>query len=231
MLTFATTWVPSWAAVPAPADLDDRHREHPRRGGGVEPPLSGPRPAPRPGGAQPADPAAAHPCPDRWHRRGADHLAARGLRRGAQLGLPLHLAAGRVADRRGAADRRVHRRGQPLAQLAAPRGRRRPRGPPDHVRRRRRATPARARAGPPGRLRRLRPGPDRQRGRRPAPDRRPRRGDDRLRRGPPGRDDARPATAGRCSARSSTTWPTTGTDPTTGCGRSGARSGTSPTPG
>ena len=61
VLTFATTWVPSWAAVPAARRPGRGHREHPRRGGGLEPWVPGRRPAPRPGRAQPADPAAAHP--------------------------------------------------------------------------------------------------------------------------------------------------------------------------
>ena len=74
-----------------------------------------------------------------------DHLAARGLRRRAQLGLPLLLAARRGADHRVADRRGLHRRGQAVAALAAARGGRRPRGPADHVRRRRRPTPARAR--------------------------------------------------------------------------------------
>ena len=43
------------------------------------------------------------------------------------------------ADPRGAARCRLHRGGRALARLAAPRRRRRPRGPADHVRRRRRA--------------------------------------------------------------------------------------------
>ena len=102
VLTFATTWVPSWAAVPARADLDVAIES-----------------------TRAEEEAWSHGCPghvphrdlvvrslltlrlltharDRRHRRGADHLAARGLRRRAQLGLPLHLAAGRLADRRGA---------------------------------------------------------------------------------------------------------------------------------
>ena len=37
VLTFATTWVPSWAAVPAPRRPGRGHRAHPRRGGGLEP--------------------------------------------------------------------------------------------------------------------------------------------------------------------------------------------------
>ena len=170
-----------------------RHREHPRRGGGLEPRLPGRRPAPRPGRAQPADPAAAHPRRDRRHRRRADHLAARGLRRRAQLGLPLHLAPRRrrSPSRRsldaGFTDeaslwrswllRAVAGDPEDLQIMYAVDGARRlPEHELDHL------------AG----LRRLDPGPDRQRGRRPAPDRRARRGDDRLRAGPPGRDDRDP---------------------------------------
>ena len=48
---------------------------------------------------------------DRRHRRGADHVTARGLRRRAQLGLPLLLAARRRADPGVAARRRLRRRG------------------------------------------------------------------------------------------------------------------------
>ena len=47
---------------------------------------------------------------DRRHRRGADHVAARGLRWRAQLGLPLLLAARRGPDARVAARRRLRRR-------------------------------------------------------------------------------------------------------------------------
>ena len=64
----------------------------------------------------PGHPAAAHPRRHRRHRRGAHHLAARGLRRRAQLGLPVLLAARRVADPRGAAGVRLRRRGEAVAQ-------------------------------------------------------------------------------------------------------------------
>ena len=81
---------------------------------------------------------------------------ARGLRRRAQLGLPLLLAARRRADARGAARLRLRRGDRAVARLAAARRRRRPRGHADHVSRRRRPRPPRARArrtcpGMPGR--------------------------------------------------------------------------------
>ena len=58
---------------------------------------------------------------------------------------------------RRAAGRRLPRRGGGVARLAAARGRRRSRGPPDHVRRRRRAPAARVRARLAARLRGLAP--------------------------------------------------------------------------
>ena len=73
---------------------------------------------------------------DRRHRRGADHVAARGDRRRPQLGLPLLLAARRQPDARRADDRRLRRRGARVPRLAAARRRRRSRRPPDHVRHR-----------------------------------------------------------------------------------------------
>ena len=134
-------------------------------------------------------PVAAHaaaddPRADRRHRGRADDLAARGLRRRAQLGLPLLLAARRRADDRVAHRRRLHRRGQVLAALAAARRGRRPRRPADHVRRRRRAAPARAHPRPPARLRGVAARADRQRRRRAEADRRDGRGDDRPGRRP-----------------------------------------------
>ena len=116
------------------------------------------------------------------HRRRADHVAARGLRRRAQLGLPLLLAARRRADARVAGHRRLHRGGLAVAQLVAARGRRRPRGPAGDVHRRRRPPAARADPRPPARLRGLAAGAGRQRRGRPAPDGRARRGDGRARR-------------------------------------------------
>ena len=92
---------------------------------------------------------------DRRHRRGAHHLAARGLRRRAQLGLPLLLAARRRADPRVAARRRLHRRGRRwrdwLLRAVA--------GDPEDLQIMYAvdggAAAARARARPPARLRRL----------------------------------------------------------------------------
>ena len=95
----------------------------------------------------------------RRHRRRPHHVAAGGLRRQPQLGLPLLLAARRLADRRGAAGLRLSTRRRAVAGLAAARHRRRPRGHADHVRRRRRPRAARARADAPARLRRLAAGP------------------------------------------------------------------------
>ena len=72
-------------------------------------------------------------------RRRADDLAPRAARRGAQLGLPLLLAARRHLRPRRAARERLRRRGRSVAQLAAARRRRRPGRLADHVRPRRRA--------------------------------------------------------------------------------------------
>ena len=58
--------------------------------------------------------------------RGADDVAAGGHRRRAQLGLPLLLAARLGARARGAARRRLHRRGAGLPRLPAARRHRRP---------------------------------------------------------------------------------------------------------
>ena len=63
----------------------------------------------------------------RRHRRRGDHLAAGGVRRVPQLGLPLLLAAGRRADPGGAARPRLSRRGRGLAAVAAAGRRRRSR--------------------------------------------------------------------------------------------------------
>ena len=158
--------------------------------------------------------AAADPRGDRRDRRRPDHLAARGLRRRAQLGLPLLLAARRRAHPRVAARGRLHRGGRALARLAAARHRRRPARTADHVRRRRLAAAARARARPPARLRRLPAGPDRQRRGRPEPDRRARRGDGRPRARPRQREsqaDARRLAAAARPGR--TSWPSTGSEP------------------
>ena len=119
-----------------------------------------------------------------------------------------------------------------VARLAAARGRRRPAGPADHVRRRRRpaacrsassttcpATPGAGRSG--SATARCRSGRPTSSGEVMIA----------LARGPRRRRSGRRGTPGRCSGRWSTTSPTTGTSRTTGCGRSAARGSTSPTPG
>ena len=132
---------PRGARRPHRPDPGDRRR---RRGVGRAVPSGRAAPARRT--PLPADAAPAHARADRRHRRRPDHLAARGLRRGTQLGLPVLLAARRRPHADLAGPGRLHRRGPAVALLAAAHGRRRPRGPPDHVRRRRR--PAAARAPP-----------------------------------------------------------------------------------
>ena len=160
------------------------HRGHDQGGRRVGGAVPGRRTACRGRTSLAAHPAAAHPRGDGRDRRRADDLAARGLRRRTQLGLPLLLAARRRAHPRVAGRRRLHRRGAAVAQLAAPRGRGRSRGPADHVHRRWRPEAPRAHPGPPARLCRLATRPGRQRRRRAAPARRPRRGDDRAGEGP-----------------------------------------------
>ncbi len=112
------------------------------------------RPAPRPGAPLPPDPPAADARADRWDRRRPHHLVAGGLRRRAQLGLPLLLAPGRRADPGRLHPGGLHRGGHGVAQLAAAGGGRRPGGPPDHVRRRRRPPAPRTRARAPSGVRR-----------------------------------------------------------------------------
>ena len=146
----------------------------------------------RAGHALAAHPQGAHLRAHGRAGRGPDDLAARAAGRGAQLGLPLLLAARRRTHARGADVRRLRGRGRGLARLAAARGRRRPRRPADHVRGRRRAPPGRVRARLARRLRGLAPGARRQRGLRAASARRVRRGPGRHGRRPrPGRG-ARP---------------------------------------
>ncbi len=139
-------------------------------------PVHVPRSLPGRGGPLADHPQGAHLRADRRHRRRADHLAARGHRRRAQLGLPLHLAARRGDHPVVAAAHRLPRRGPRLARVAAAGGGRRPGEPPDHVRDRRRAGVGRDRAALAARLRGLDAGPGRQRRRPPAPARRVRRG-------------------------------------------------------
>ena len=146
--------------------------------------------------ALPDDAAAAHPRRHRRHRRGADHVAARGLRRRAQLGLPVLLAARRRTDPRGVPRLRL-RRARPSsgATGCCARSRATPRTC-------RSCTPSTAAATCPSaswttwRATRVAAGAHRQRRGRPAADRRARRGD-----GRPGR---RPATSG--SEESEDSW-------------------------
>ena len=163
VLTFSTTWLPSYAPLDGIGPPDDGiERLGPRRR-----PLVGAVPRRRAARRRrtplAAHAPAAHRRGDRRHRRRAHHLAARGPGRRAQLGLPLLLAARRRADDRRADPGRAHRRGRAVAGLAAARRRRRPRGPPDHVRRRRRPPAHRADPPAPARLRRVDAGADRQR--------------------------------------------------------------------
>ena len=141
----------SWAeGLAGPSDVAEADRAH-RRHHPLLAQLAGARPDPRP---QPAAPARAvgahhqgpHLHADRGDRGGADDLAARDARRGAQLGLPLHVDARHDVHPPGAAlpeprlgGRRVHA------------VRRRPRAEPgrraaDHVRHRRPARPHRVHA-------------------------------------------------------------------------------------
>ena len=229
--TFSTTWFPSYKAIPPPLDVDARIDETiaPRNAWAGRCDYTGPY---REQVLRSLLTLRLHdPLAHRRHRRRPHDQPARGLRRRAQLGLPLLLAARRLAHARGAARLRLRRGDTAVAQLAAARRRRRPGGPADHVPRRRRPRPARARtcdhlpgyAGSPA-------GAHRQRRGRPAPDRRARRGDDRAREGAQRAAWRETPSRGRCSAPWSTTSPRTGTSPTTGCGRSAARCGTSPTP-
>src|SRR5215208_1162083 len=137
-----------------------------RAGPASRPPLAGPDPALRPGHQGP------HLHAHRSDGGRAHHLAARDPRRGAQLGLPLHLDAGHHLHPAGAAlaqpglgSRRVHGvRRRPGAQ----RGRR----AADHVRDRRTPGPDRVDPRRPLRLRRRPSRTHRQRRLRPAPERR-----------------------------------------------------------
>ena len=118
--------------------------------------------------------------PVRWAGGGADRRSARADRRGAQLGLPLHLGARCLVLHLRAAAARLHRGSRAVQPLAAGPGDRAGRGrgwPAEHH------VPGRRLLGPQGgvvgalvRLPRLAPGPHRQRRLRPAPARHLRRG-------------------------------------------------------
>ncbi len=137
------------------------------------------------------DDQGSHLHADRRHRGRAHHLVARDARRGAQLGLPLHVDARHDVHPPGAplaparlGGRRVHGvRGRSRGE----RGRR----ASDHVRDRRAARPHRVHARRAVRVHGSEPGSDRQRRLRPAPERRVRR----RARLDPAAHPAQPATA------------------------------------
>ena len=126
------------------------------------------------------DPQADDLCANRRPGGRAHRRAARADRRGAQLGLPLHLDQGRLLLRLRPAWARVPGRGRGvrvLGQGPADRAwRRRPAAAEDHVPGRRDLRPHRDDTGPLRGLARVAAGPDRQRRRRPGPARHLRRG-------------------------------------------------------
>ena len=169
---FVLTWYPS----NRPISRARRRRAGPRRhrellarvGHGLRPR----RTLPRAARAVARDPQGAHVRADRRHRRRSDHVAARGARRRAELGLPLLLAARRNAHAARTRPRGLRGRGPRVARLAPARDRGATGRGPDHVRDRRRAAADGARARVARRLRRLAARADRQRSLRPAPARR-----------------------------------------------------------
>ena len=223
------SWFPAYLTAPEPLDVDaciadtaawwrswvrSLHRARRlRRGGAAVAPRA----------------AAADPRGHRRHRRGRDDEPARGLRRRAQLGLPVRLAAGCRAHARVAAAPRLHPRGAGVAAVAAAGDRGRSGRRADRVRAGGGAAPGRVGGRHPARLRRQLARARRQRGIRAVPGRRLRRGDDRARRRPAHRGGRRrllvvaaartPARRPRC----------TSTSPTRASGRSAGPSATSPT--
>ena len=152
---FVLTWTPSHEPLPEPVDAEHALDGDRRLLGGVDRPLHRDRAL---GAAHaPVSPHAegAHVRTDGRHRRRPDDLAAGGARRRPQLGLPVLLAARRDADAARVPESGLRRRSARLARLAAACDRRRSRGHPGHVRRRRRAAPDRARAAVARRLRGL----------------------------------------------------------------------------
>ena len=166
---------------------------------------------------------------DRRDRRGADDVAAGVDRRRPQLGLPLLLAARRDADAARDAAGGVQRGGGRVAEVAAPRRRRRPGRRADHVRARRRAAARGARARLASRVRGLGARAHGERRLGAAAARRLRRGDGRAVPDAPARRAARRqrlvAPAHRCSGG----WRTAGAARTPGSGRCAGRHVTSPT--
>ena len=158
--------------------------------------------------------------------RGADHFAARADRRLAQLGLPLLLAARRLAHGSRAHRSGLHGRGPRLRQLAVARDPPDPARAPGALRRLRQQAARRAHAGSPGGIPGIAAGPDRQPGGRAAAARCVRRGD---RRGDPLRAGGRHASTGRprgCCGAGANTSAGTGTSRTKA---SGSRAPAGPT--
>ena len=171
----------SWSEHPGPDELRGGLREA-RVDGPPLAALAGPRRVPRPPVAHlsPAQRAHAQGPLLRAHRSDGGrghHLPARDARRGAQLGLPLHLDPRRHLHALGPLHPRLRLGGERLLLLHRRRGRGRGGPAPDHVRDRgrvgarrehaRRADRLRGRAAGADRQRRLRPGPARRVGRVP----------------------------------------------------------------
>ena len=97
ILTFSTTWLPSHLRTPGPASGAWWTRRSTTRSTWVARLDLDRRPARRRRTPVPADAAPDDPRGHRRDRGGADDVAARGLRRRAQLGLPLLLAPRRRA--------------------------------------------------------------------------------------------------------------------------------------
>lgn len=186
--------------LPAAARGNRPHRaarRDPGAVGGVGLPVHVPRPVAGRGGPLADHAEGADVPPHRRDRRRAHHLPARAPRRGAELGLPVLLAAGRRDDPRGAHQHRVPGGGGRLARLADPGRGRPPRGPPGRVRRGGRTAAARADPRLAPRVRELPPGADRQRRGRAGPARRLRADAQRALRGAPARPPPRTTTSGR----------------------------------
>ncbi len=126
----------------------------------------------RMGGRRPAFGAGAEGAdvrPQRCGGGGAHDLAARAGRRDTELGLPVHVDPRLHADADLAVCPGIHGGGGRVQAVARTDRGRTAGGPPDRVRDRGRAAPARARAAAPGGASRVEAGPDWQRGREAAP--------------------------------------------------------------
>ncbi len=164
--------------VGAPRAEDLRRRLRPARLDGAPlAALARPRRVPRPSLAHLPAAQRAHPEGPvvRAHRGaggGGDDIAPRDAGRRAELGLPLHLAAGRDVHAVGPVHARLRVGGERLLLLRRGRRRGRSRAAADHVRDRRRVAASGADARPPLGVRGGTAGARRQRGLRPAPARR-----------------------------------------------------------